>query len=518
MSLPHVALFALLGLGLAHTQVAAQHQQPTSSPKLELALELGLDNVKTGALAKFQDKLIQLLQRGMPQNSFDDEFSRFLSIQSGKCLPLQVQVFGTRGNNGIEERDFLVIVDSAAPLNLTNLADSENTEALEGMHNAWLNGRTAFRQLSSGGGRSRLLAGNVFGDRPQQSPLFSGKQLPEPRRVQKSLLHRLRKAPYHLMLDIGVLSNDPAAARQLTALVGRHGLLVGATMQEINGRPALDLIWGLRPGQGVVGMFLPKKPGDARVLGSLPFDPSFMLLGNLGREGRQGLITACRAALAGSNKRAGVKQLLGLLDLWEGEFQFMSRLPNPPAVPLAAIRPRGRNKHRDPVFSIVLKVEEDSEAEAIRTLKRLIPTIAGMSPQYMRFHKKNGVHTTSLGRGQLAIQGANGLVVVVLGRTHEDCMDVIEGVHEQYPVHTTPTKVAATKAPLKVFINQSNIARLAQQPPRVPPHIAARGHKHAEAYLFGYRLTIELAKQLFTDDVLYSVSWNKACLRMRLQF
>ena len=151
---------------------------------------MGLDNVKTGPLAKFQDKLIQLLQRGLPENSFNDEFSRFISVQSEKCLPLQVQVFGSRGNKGLGERDFLVIVDSAAPLNLANLADSQNTEALEGVDNAWLNGRTALRQLSSDGGRSRLLAGNVFGDRPQQSPLFSGKQLPEPRRAQKSLLDR----------------------------------------------------------------------------------------------------------------------------------------------------------------------------------------------------------------------------------------------------------------------------------------------------------------------------------------
>jgi len=509
---------ALLGLGLVHTQVAAQVQHPKSSPKLELALELGLDNVRTGPLSKFQDKLIHLLQRGLPESNFNDEFSRFIAAQSEKCLPLQVQVFGSRGNTGLGERDFLVIVDSAAPLNLANLADSKNTEALDGVDNAWVNGRTAFRQLSSDGGRSRLLAGNVFGDRPQQSPLFSGKQMPEPRRVKNSLLNRLRKAPYHLMLDIGVLSDDPAAARQLTALVGRHGLLVGATMQEHQGRPALDLIWGLQPGQGIVGMFLPKKPGDAKVLGSLPFDPSFMLLGNLGREGRQGLITACRAALAGGNRGNGVKEILALLDLWQGEFQFMSRLPNPPAAPLAAIRPRGRNKHQDPLFSVVLKVEPDSEAEAIRTLKRLIPAMAGMSPQYMPFHKKNGIHATTVGRGRLAIQGADGLVVVVLGRTNEDCRDVIEGVREQYPVHTTPTKVAATKAPLKVFVNQSNIARFAHQPARVPPHIAARGRQHAEAYLFGYRLTTELVKQLFTDDVLYSVSWNRACLRMRLQF
>ena len=82
MSLPNAALLALLGLGLVHTQVAAQDQQPKPSPKLELALELGLDNVKTGPLKKFQDKLIQLLQRGLPETSFDDEFSRFISAQS----------------------------------------------------------------------------------------------------------------------------------------------------------------------------------------------------------------------------------------------------------------------------------------------------------------------------------------------------------------------------------------------------------------------------------------------------
>lgn len=511
---------ALLGLGLAHAPLAAQ-ERLTDGPKLELALALGVENVKSGPLAKFQEKLIQLLQRGIPADSFDDEFSRFVADQSEECLPLQVQVFGARNHDGEGDRAFLVIVDSAAPLNLQNLVTSKNTKALEGLENAWFNNGTAFRQLGAAGQRSRLLAGNVFGDRPQESPLFHGRQLPEPGRVHASLLAKLRKAPYHLMVDVSVLSDNPAAARQLTALVGPHGTLLGATMQVSGGRPAVDLIWGLQPGRGVLGMFLPTRPADAKILGSLPFEPSFLMLGNLGRQGRQGLITACRAALAGGGngtEEAAVKEMLDLLDCWGGEFQFMSRLPDPPAVPLTAIRPRNRHKSQDPLFSVVFKVEEESEAEAVKVLKRLIPTMAGVSPRFMPFQEHNGVHATALGRGRLAIQGADGLVIVVLGRTDDDCMDVIRGVRERYPVHTMPAKVDGTRAPLKIFVNQNNIARIAQQPPRVPPHIAARGRKQAEAYRFGYRLTTELARHLLTDHLLYSLSWNRACVRMRLQF
>lgn len=512
----HHILLALLGLSLLQAQIPAQSSADPQYPKLELALELGLESVKTGPLAKVQERFIQLLQRGLRENVLDDQVSRLIADQSESCLPLRLQIFACRGSDGMAERDFLVVVDSATPLALGKLQDARDSEALAGAKDAWRNGRTAFRQLSLGGRNSRLVAGNVFGPRPLQSPWFSGQQLPEPPRAKRSLLDRLRRAPYHLMLDLGVLSDD-ASARRLTALVGRHGLLLGATLQAHKGRPALDLIWGLRPGQGFLGMLLPKKPGDAGVLGSLPFDPSFMLLGNLGREGRRGLIALCRAVLAAGDTPGGLKEVVELLDVWGGEFQFLSRLPDPPLAPLAAIRPP-RRAYRDPLFSIVLKVEENSEAESITILKRLIPALVGMSPRFMRFQDKAGMHTTTLGRGRLGIHGADGLVVVALGRTEQDCREVIRGVREQFPVHTTPAKVEDTRAPLKVFVNQHNIARIAHQRPRVPPHIAARGPQHAQAYLFGYRLTTELARQLFTDHVLYSVSWNKSCLRMRLQF
>ena len=112
--------------------------------------------------------------------------------------------------------------------------------------------------------------GNIFGNHPDQSPLFMGKHLPQPRRLKKSLLRQLRRAPYYVMADLGVMAPpaDAKAAREMLALVGPHGLLVGATLSETGGRPSLDLIWGLQPGRGLLGMFLPRKPADARVLGN----------------------------------------------------------------------------------------------------------------------------------------------------------------------------------------------------------------------------------------------------------
>ena len=525
MSLPNAALLALLGLGLVHTQLAAQGPRPTSGPhhnhKLRLGLEIGIDKIKSGPLARVQNKVIDLLKHGAPESLFDDKFSRFMSLQDQKCLPVRLQIFSVGAHNGIDERPVLVVVDSAAPLDLTSFTAEDDTEALADMDNAWGHGSLAIRQLSTGKGCSRIIAGNVFGDRPQSSPLFLGKGLPQPQRLKKSLIHRLRKAPYYVMLDVGVLSphQDPTELQQVTALVGQHGLLVGATLQEMRGRPALDLIWGARPGQGLLGMFLPRKPSDAKVLGSLPFDPSFMLLANVGREGRQGLITVVRAVLAGGgSKQPGLQPLLDLLNCWDGELQFMSRLPNPAAAPLAAIRPVGPENLQGPAFSIVLKVEQDAEAEAVRTLTRLIPAMAGVDPRFMIFRNKGGVHSTNFGRGRLSIQGADGLVVLAMGQSDAACMHVIQGVRDQFPLYTTPTKVTAIKAPVKVFVNQNNIARITKQRPTVPPHVAARGEEHAEAYLFGYQLTTEIARQLFTDDVVYSMSWNKVCLRMRLQF
>ncbi|MHC4514548.1 MAG: hypothetical protein ACYTGW_17895 [Planctomycetota bacterium] len=483
-------------------------------------MEIGIDKVQSGPLARVQNKVIDLLKHGAPESLFDDKFSRFMSLQDEKCLPVRLQIFSSGTDNGMDERPVLIVVDSAAPLDLTSLAAEDDTEALADMDNAWGHGSSAIRQLSTGKGCSRIIAGNVFGDRPQSSPLFLGKDLPQPKRLKKSLVQRLRKAPYYIMLDVGVLAShqDPAELQQMTALVGQHGLLVGATLQEMRGRPALDLIWGARPGQGLLGMFLPRKPSDAKVLGSLPFDPSFMLLANVGREGRQGLITVVRAALAGGGKQPGLQPLLDLLDCWDGQVQFMSRLPDPAAMPLAAIRPVGPEKLQGPAFSIVLKVEEDAEAEAVRTLKQLIPAMAGVNPRLMVFRNKGGVHSTNFGRGRLSIHGADGLVVLAMGQSGAACTHVIQGVRDQFPVYTTPTRVAATRAPVKVFVNQDNIARITKQRPTVPPHVAARGEEHAEAYLFGYQLTTEIARQLFTDDVVYSLSWNKVCLRMRLQF
>jgi hypothetical protein len=490
-------------------------------PKLELGLEIGLDNVKSGRLARLQSKLVEFLRDGLPQTALEDKFTRLVSGQSEKCLPLRAQIFAADKNEGTDERGFLMVVDSAAPLNLTEITNLEEVEAIEGKDNAFTLGGAALHQFSPGGGGSRLIAGNIFGDRPAESPLFLGKHLPQPRRLKKSLLNKLRSAPYYVMADVGVMvpAADATAAREMAALVGPYGLLVGATLTEIGGRPALDVIWGLQPGRGLLGMFLPRKPENAKVLGSLPFDPSFMLLANLGREGRLGLITALRAALAGGGRQPGLKPMLEFLDLWSGEAQFMSQLPDPAAAPLAGIRPGRRAARHNPVFSIVLKLEDDTEADAIRTLKRLIPALAGVNPAAMPFaKKKNGVHAVRLGQAQLLMQATNGLAILVMGVTEDDCMDVITGVHEEYPVHTTPTKVRSIKAPLKVFINQGNLARIAHQRPQIPDHIAARGRLHTQAYLFGYELTMEIAKLLFTDGVVYSVSWNKSCLRMRLQF
>ncbi len=519
MSLPHVAAAFLALFGSVHAQLATQQHRATPK-QLELGLEIGLESVKTGRLARLQNKLVEILRDGLPERALDDKFTRLVSTQNEKCLPLRAQIFAGE-DDGSGERGLLMVVDSAAPLDLTEVTNIDGTEALEGMDNAWSLDLAAYRQFRGADGKSRLIAGNVFGDRPQESPLFQGKDLPQPRRLKKSLIKRLRNAPYYVVLDLGVLSppRDRAAARERAALVGPHGLLVGATLSETRGRPALEVIWGVQPGQGLVGMFLPRKPGNARVLGSLPFDPSFMLLANLGREGRQGLITALRAALVSGSRKPGLQPLLDLLDLWNGEVQFMSRLPNPAAAPLVGIRPAPRARNQDPVFSIVLKVEEDTEADAIRSLKQLVPALAGVDPAAMVFTKrKHGVHVVRLGQARLLMQGTDGLVVLVMGITEEDCMNVIRGVREEFPVHSTPTTVRSTRAPLKVFIKQGNVARIAQQRPRVPHHIAARGEDHAQAYVFGYRLTMEIAKQLLTDDIVYSVSWNKSCMRMRLQF
>ena len=63
LSLPHsaAALLVLLVPGLVNTQLAAQQ------PKLELGLEIGLDNVKSGRLARLQSKLVEFLRDGLPQ-------------------------------------------------------------------------------------------------------------------------------------------------------------------------------------------------------------------------------------------------------------------------------------------------------------------------------------------------------------------------------------------------------------------------------------------------------------------
>ena len=65
---------------------------------------------------------------------------------------------------------------------------------------------------------------------------------------------------------------------------------------------------------------------------------------------------------------------------------------------------------------------------------------------------------------------------------------------------------------------QSNVARIANQRPRIPAHVTAGGEDSVKSYLFGYQAGLEILKLLVADNVLLSMSWNKACVRVRLQF
>jgi hypothetical protein len=230
------------------------------------------------------------------------------------------------------------------------------------------------RQRRLHDGTRRYLIGNDWDKARRELKKLRGDELPDPSPAQTGLLARVSRSRVYGFLDLRRLATEPQL-RKLRAAGGRDGVMVALGADKVRGAWNLDIHWSTRPGQGMVGAFLPSRSEPCGLEDLLPWKPGLALQANPGSSFARRLARMNIARMVPANEGRAVLETL--LDVWEGPIGFYQPEPHRNYRPARIAPP---TLQLSPEYIFLIGVDPDSGDGILETLAEALGPGARRSP------------------------------------------------------------------------------------------------------------------------------------------
>jgi len=463
------SLLLLVLAPAASAQDVAKEKQAVSKDTVWKVLgEIGIGAADNDVVATGVRYMKEFIAAGVEDGN-DDHFTNvsFLTPETFAALPLRYRFFLDPKADNRRPTPFLVF-DHEKEIAFDKMFANMNPQPLEGAA-AWHVRGVHMCKVKRPNGGFRLNFGNrdFFGQSPTENPLFTTYTEITAKPDNERLMTRLRQMPIHAMFDFRKILSQ-RENKELVGLFGPKGALVAGSITKMGNRPVVDLHSAIRAGEGLVGAYLAKKPGHARILGALNFEPHAIFAVDLGTQVPRMVLTLANGARQGADLKDVLEPLIDLLDVWTGELTVVAAGVAPPAEVGDAI-------DLDEIFArfakslegtIIFGVEEDSSADVINSLETFLGSDAAKKSEFefeaagekgRRTFLMAGKASKDIGVKFVSFGGGDRLVVVSIANTATKCLDRRDGTLAKQSSVRTPKKLGLAQGPVNIWVHNHTL-------------------------------------------------------------
>lgn len=372
----------------------------------------------------------------------------FLTPETLAALPLRVRLLRQPGKERLRSMRALMHFDHARRVDWGKVFENMRPEEVDAQQSLWRVQRMWVRELQKADGSFRMIFGDAFGlgsdqEAARKHPLLhteyelaAGRPM-----LPKTTTAQLQAAPVWLSLDLNQVEEID---KEITQVMGPGVSRLGVALNLMAGRPQVDVFSGIRPGLGLVGTMLEKRPRNASLVGTLGFNADLLLNLDLGKDFTGALKTAW-AAGAGQLPDA----VETLLEDWSGALSLALTADAPGQAAgedqAQAAQDRLLQSSRG---SLCLRVEAGAGRDCAAAVEKLLGRMPGEAVAI------EGHHAFPLPGGKwVAVSQTEELLTLGLGRDAAEAMALSRGAHASKSKIPVPHRLALVQGPLKLNVS-----------------------------------------------------------------